>query len=758
MNAAVLSMPKGKTPNIPAPRWSAVFAAIIALFFIDAPQANAGNTWDGGGGDGNWGTGDNWNPNGAPVYGTLTFSGSTRTENTNNSITAMNILLWTGTSPWTLRSSGGTVLSLFDFGGAQAKLENQSTGTISLYADIRFAATTGAAFGEINAVNGDMLFLGGTLTVNGSSVNGIKMFSGGNTVAYDNTVAASGKWFGMTAAGVNMEIGGSFTSGDIYVMNNGTLDLKVGSSLSTSAIRLGGDFGNTGNQNLTQSGTLVLSDTDGGYTLGTIVNSVAGNTSGSLLIDSQNTSGTMTINGGIALDSNLKIQQETGGTLSITTSAVEIKTHNLQLDASGAINISSNVTATARSGTLSLLGGTTTLSGSNSGNLKLVLNSGSILSVAAISNLGAPSDTFFGDKLSLDGGTLKVTDNITAAANFGITVSANGGAIDVDTGKTLTLQDFITDGTATGQTLTKSGSGTLFFDKTGINGLDGTTIKVAEGVLNISNTGLLPSGLQLGDASTSGTFRYNNSGAAGTSSIGIALNAGGGAIEVAQQGFTASGVISGAGGLTKTGTNSLILSGASANTYAGATVVSAGTLNLNKTAGVNAIAGAVEVRSNAVLLLSASNQVDSSEAGDTVTLSGGTIRRGGNVSEVFGNLSVTTASFLDYGAANSTGTLSFGTYTPTVLLTVQNFLPGNVLTFRSDLTSSVNNASLFSLGAQGFTSSWSSGTSTFTITAIPEPSTYVAAAGLLALFLWPARRRLIKDAKSILGLCPTGRA
>jgi hypothetical protein len=28
---------------------------------------------------------------------------------------------------------------------------------------------------------------------------------------------------------------------------------------------------------------------------------------------------------------------------------------------------------------------------------------------------------------------------------------------------------------------------------------------------------------------------------------------------------------------------------------------------------------------------------------------------------------------------------------------------------------------------------------------------------LLALFLWPARRRLIKDAKSILGLRPAGR-
>jgi hypothetical protein len=38
-----------------------------------------------------------------------------------------------------------------------------------------------------------------------------------------------------------------------------------------------------------------------------------------------------------------------------------------------------------------------------------------------------------------------------------------------------------------------------------------------------------------------------------------------------------------------------------------------------------------------------------------------------------------------------------------------------------------------------YTTSFSSGT--FTITAIPEPSSYVAAIGLLGLMLWPLCRR-----------------
>jgi hypothetical protein len=181
--------------------------------------------------------------------------------------------------------------------------------------------------------------------------------------------------------------------------------------------------------------------------------------------------------------------------------------------------------------------------------------------------------------------------------------------------------------------------------------------------------------------------------------------------------------------------------------------VSAGTLQLDKTAGTDALAGAVTVNSGAVLLISASNQVND---GSAVSLSGGTITRGSGVSEVFGNLNLTDASFLDFGSGD-TGTMSFGTYTSRALLTVQNFLPGNKLQFATGF-----DAGLLPTGGNlsnanfSFSNGFTTGTEGdyFTITAIPEPSTYLAAAGLLSLMLWPSRKRLLKDAKKILGFTP----
>jgi autotransporter-associated beta strand protein len=196
------------------------------------------------------------------------------------------------------------------------------------------------------------------------------------------------------------------------------------------------------------------------------------------------------------------------------------------------------------------------------------------------------------------------------------------------------------------------------------------------------------------------------------------------------------GTVTGAGGFEKINAGTLTLSGSTANDYAGTTIITGGTLNLNKTGGTTAIAGNLTVGSTAKLLVSASNQVAD---GSGVTLSGGTIERGSGVTETFGNLNLTTASFINFGTG-ATSSLNFGTYTGGGFkLNVSNFLAGNVLTFKTDLSGSINNSSLFGFD-NGFTSDWNG--STFTITAIPEPSTVLAALGLGGLLLWPTVRRL----------------
>ncbi len=207
------------------------------------------------------------------------------------------------------------------------------------------------------------------------------------------------------------------------------------------------------------------------------------------------------------------------------------------------------------------------------------------------------------------------------------------------------------------------------------------------------------------------------------------------------------------------------------NTYTGSTTVNANaTLNLNRTDGASLGATSqITVNDSAKLLISESDQVNNGDT--TVSLSGGTIERASGVSETFGALSIGSNSTLNFGSGVA-GSLTFGAYSDTSetddsVLTVDNFFGGNTLKFATNLgtqidaaftgTSFTSQNGLFVIKSTsgGFTSNWDG--STFTITAIPEPSTYAAAAGLLAMFLWPVRRRLVKDAKSILGLRPTGR-
>ena len=72
--------------------------------------------------------------------------------------------------------------------------------------------------------------------------------------------------------------------------------------------------------------------------------------------------------------------------------------------------------------------------------------------------------------------------------------------------------------------------------------------------------------------------------------------------------------------LTKSGTGALTMNGTAANTYTGLTAVDEGTLNLNKTPGINAIGtGGLQIGPDSIATLLASNQIAD---GATVTVNG----------------------------------------------------------------------------------------------------------------------------------------
>jgi fibronectin-binding autotransporter adhesin len=330
---------------------------------------------------------------------------------------------------------------------------------------------------------------------------------------------------------------------------------------------------------------------------------------------------------------------------------------------------------------------------------------------------------------------------------------------------TLTTSNAATDtfsGTIAGTgAYTKVGAGTQVLSGAA-NSYSGATT-VGGGTLQVSTLANSNSNSSIGSGSSvvltsGGVLDYTGSTVA--INRGVALSSGNGGIGVsnAATGLTLSGAITGTGNLIKSGLGTLTLTGA--NTYNGATSVSAGTLELARTGGTATLPSttSVAVGENAVLLISQSNQVNNSA---TVSLSGGTITRGSGVSEVFGSLNITGSGILDFGTG-AVGNLAFGTYqdnqqTESALLTLNNFMPGNSFTFSNALFAGdgSNIGSYFSFGTGYVNSSIIvNGGNSFTITAIPEPSTYAAAIGLLGLMLWPSRKRLVRDAKKILGFTP----
>jgi autotransporter-associated beta strand protein len=255
-------------------------------------------------------------------------------------------------------------------------------------------------------------------------------------------------------------------------------------------------------------------------------------------------------------------------------------------------------------------------------------------------------------------------------------ISTTGGALNVTTNwsptgvPTTTDEALFTTQPSTAVTLSVGNSNLTFGDLIWNNNTSsGITASNGSRTLTLSggggSTAAIANGGAAGDLIVLGTNATTNTLTIGSTTVGLVLGASGN-FDVVNSGATLNiaGAISETGGsrsVTKTGAGLLIYSGASANTYTGTTTVNSGELDLNKTAGVNAIAGNLTIGDGSgtdTVKLLASDQIANTAAVQIDGTSGVLNLNGKN--ETIGSLADRT------GGTGTSGSVQLGPGTLTI--------------------------------------------------------------------------------------------
>jgi autotransporter-associated beta strand protein len=604
-------------------------------------------------------------------------------------------------------------------------------------------AISNSSGGRINS-DADLLTISGNIT-NGS---GQTLYIGGS----GNTT-------------VSGQITGSLTTGDGALFKNGTGTLTLSGDNSTTL---------TGNMVL-RSGTVSVANanslgSDGSIILGTdassasVILNVSETTTrtGSLTVQNTSTGGVVEVASGKTFTISGVLDQ-TGGTSTAT---------RFEKRGAGTLKLSGGTTGTyngqIRISDGTLVAGSNGSLGDNTSTVTRALDLGIDLNENASAN-NARIDLANGVTLNQSmyvganqGGATRTLgmEGGTGSATFQNEIYM-GGNLTLDPGAsgTLTVSGKITQNQSAGsQEIIKTGAGTVILS--GTNDHKGG-LKLNEGVLRLNSTTAAGSGM-ITQSNGSSTLEINTTGTI-TNEMSIynvntlqtvtltgnkTLN--NATYDVASGTTTTeTGALSGTGGITKNGAGTLVVGGSTANTFSGASAVNAGTLKLEKTGGATAISGSsIAVNSGGTLLLGAANQIGN----DTeITMSGGTLGMGG-YNDTAGKLSVSANSIFDFGntgAGTSTFTFSdfdTATYGGVAGLTMENVNIGSKIVFNVDYNGNSTFNSFTSKISFSNTQlmnqiSFSGGTTTLTVAAIPEPRVYAAAAGLVLLIGWAEYKR-----------------
>ena len=344
-------------------------------------------------------------------------------------------VIWNGTTPTTLGSLGGNFGSAYGINDA-GQVIGMSGSRAFFYAD-------GAMY-DLN-----------TLLVPGSGVTDLGFYaSSGGGLNNNGQIAATGSYGGQQ---VIVRLSRSSIPDPAVLYWSGTQD-STWNKASNWAINSAGatavSAGPVGTTDVIFSTTNAINRTT---TLGAgmAVHSLTMNDTNTVSIGGANT---LTITGGNAVTVG-----SGAGMLTISSglalTPVGVSAPSIVVNNNAGVLISGAISGTK--GLTKAGGGTLTLSGANTYTGTTTISAGT-LSIGSDINLGAAPASAVADLLTLDGGTLETNATMALHVNRGITLTANGGTLNTDSGTVLLVPGAISGSGS----LTKTGNGTLILSGT----------------------------------------------------------------------------------------------------------------------------------------------------------------------------------------------------------------------------------------------------------------------------------------------------
>ncbi|MBN8418414.1 MAG: autotransporter-associated beta strand repeat-containing protein [Verrucomicrobia bacterium] len=382
------------------------------------------------------------------------------------------------------------------------------------------------------------------------------------------------------------------------------------------------------------------------------------------------------------------------GQLNLSGTASNTLTGTITVSA-GRLHLAKTSGATALAGNLIIDGGFVTFGGNNqiastasvslinqasvfngtavngaAGTVAAVTQTLASLSVAGGTfNSGAGSNWTITGALSFIGGT---SASIYVGNSSSIVSAGSLSLVNINAASNLSSPNnsfTIYGNNASVRTTVTVGSGGLYLENSAINLKrgSGATMLGSRLVLNgdVSTGGSAASSIRRDGTESDGVTLVELSGVAGA--VSRTFNIAGGGADLTISVSVANGAATTAS-LIKNGLGTLIFTGAEANTYTGDTTINAGTLRLNKTASITAVAGNIIVNAGGTLQLSTSHQI-ADTAG--ITLNGGLIT---------GLTTDETIAFFTQNSGGMSGS-NIGHYTVTGALTLAG---GSLFTINSN--------------------------------------------------------------------------